>query len=190
VADGVRLRALARDDLPLLSRWLDREHVRRWWVGDAADVPTLERRYGPSIDGADPTRVFVILAGGRPVGIIQRYALADEPEWSDVLSVGIDLRGAAGIDYLVGEPSALGRGVATAAIRACVEETYAAGAATGVVVAVQQANSASWRALERAGFVRAWAGRLASDDPADAGPAYLYVHRRDGVMRPAGRAPR
>ncbi|HWB36124.1 MAG TPA: hypothetical protein VHA75_08875 [Rugosimonospora sp.] len=48
------------------------------------------------------------------------------------------------------------------------------------MAAPQLANVASWRALERAGFSRLWAGQLDSDDPADAGPAYVYA-----VDRPA-----
>jgi len=35
-----------------------------------------------------------------------------------------------------------------------------------VVVAVQQENRASWRALHEAGFRRTWAGTLDSDTPA------------------------
>ena len=47
-----------------------------------------------------------------------------------------------------------------------------------VVVDVQQANRPSWRALEKAGFHRVFAGTIDSDDPSDAGPAYVYVRRR------------
>ena len=47
-----------------------------------------------------------------------------------------------------------------------------------VVVAVQQADVASWMALEKAGFHRAWAGLLESNDPSDQGPAHLYMKRR------------
>jgi hypothetical protein len=43
----------------------------------------------------------------------------------------------------------------------------------------QQANIASWRALERAGYVRVRAGMIDSDDPSDAGPAFVYACYRD-----------
>ena len=49
---------------------------------------------------------------------------------------------------------------------------------TAVVVAVDQGNEASWRALQGANFLRAWAGVLGSDEPSDQGPSYLYVRRR------------
>lgn len=48
---------------------------------------------------------------------------------------------------------------------------------TGEVVAVQQANRRSWRALEKAGFERTWAGTIECDDSCDAGPNFVYVRR-------------
>ena len=47
-----------------------------------------------------------------------------------------------------------------------------------VAVAVQQANRRSWRALEKAGYDRVYAGTIDSDDPSDAGPSYTYLRRR------------
>jgi aminoglycoside 6'-N-acetyltransferase len=52
---------------------------------------------------------------------------------------------------------------------------------SAMVVAVQQGNPASWRALEGAGFERVWEGMLDSDDPSDEGPSFLY-----SMDRPAG----
>ena len=52
------------------------------------------------------------------------------------------------------------------------------GAYPNIVAAVQQGNRRSWRALEKAGFSRTWAGQLESDDPSDAGPSYVYVRAR------------
>jgi len=46
------------------------------------------------------------------------------------------------------------------------------------LVAVGQRNVASWRALEKAGYRRCWAGELISDDPSDEGPMYLYRRNR------------
>jgi RimJ/RimL family protein N-acetyltransferase len=47
-----------------------------------------------------------------------------------------------------------------------------------VVVAVQQDNPPSWRALEAAAFTRVWGGRLNTADPSDQGAGYLYLRRR------------
>ncbi len=46
------------------------------------------------------------------------------------------------------------------------------------MVDVDPANRRSWRALERLGFERVWEGDLDAEDPADAGPAVVYVLAR------------
>ena len=98
--DPITIRPLTRDDFPLLHRWLNADHVQTWWHGQPATPTTIERKYGPRVDGVEPTRVFVIQTAGRPVGIIQCYRHADHPAWNR--AVGI--RAAAGIDYLIGAP--------------------------------------------------------------------------------------
>jgi RimJ/RimL family protein N-acetyltransferase len=80
-----------------------------------------------------------------------------------------------GIDYFIGEEHETGRGVGSRAIRSFVDATLLTlRSSESVVVAVQQANVASWRALRRASCHRVWSGVLDSDDPSDQGPAHLY----------------
>jgi len=170
----VSFRPLTRADFPLLSMWIAAPHVAPWWREDASP-DAVERAYGPAVDGADPTEMFVAVVEGRDVGYAQRYLLDDYPDWSAALGV----TDAAGIDYLIGEADAIGTGAGSAmvdAFSAATLERYPG--IDCVAVAVQQANRRSWRALERAGFERVFAGTLASPDPSDDGPAYLYVRRR------------
>jgi aminoglycoside 6'-N-acetyltransferase len=168
-------RPLARADLAELSRWLAEPHVARWWR-DPSDLASVEAAYVPCIDGSDPAEVFVIEAAGRPAGLIQRYLVADDPAWDHAIrATGVVTGCAAGIDYLIGDPALTGHGYGTAAISRFTPMTFARyPEADAVVAAVQQANIASWRALERSGFSRWWAGQLDSTDPSDTGPAYLY----------------
>jgi aminoglycoside 6'-N-acetyltransferase len=185
---SVALRPMTRSDFPALLGWLRAPHVEAWfpWVhgdGDTATVDppaAIEAEYGPCIDGADPTELFVIEVDGRPVGFLQRYRISANPEWAAALRVAVDLVCAVGIDYAIGDVEATGRGVGTAAIGQLVDDTFARFPdVDGVVVAMQQANRASWRALEKGGFERRWAGLLDSPDPSDAGPSYVYVLPRD-----------
>jgi RimJ/RimL family protein N-acetyltransferase len=48
-----------------------------------------------------------------------------------------------------------------------------------IVVALQQENIASWRALEACGFRRVWQGHLVSADPSDQGPSFIYMAERN-----------
>lgn len=170
---NVSFRPLAAVDLPLLARWQSQPHVARWWR-QSSDLATMTTKYLPRIKGEVDTEVFVIVLDGRPVGLIQRYRHRAHPEWDRAVGIA----DAAGIDYYLGEPETVGRGIGSQAIRVFARDTLAHYADVHCVVAApQQANVASWRALEKAGFVREWAGILDSDDPSDEGPAYIYVLR-------------
>ncbi len=191
---------MSRDDFPALASWLRAPHVEAWfpWLhGETPVSDAVESEYGPCIDGDDPTEVFVIETDGERVGFIQRYRISDNPEWATALSVigdttaavgewaggeptgGVDLSAAVGFDYAIGELDATGRGVGREAIRQLLVETFRRNPEIDrVVVAMQQANRSSWRALEHVGFERRWAGLLDSPDPSDAGPSYIYVATR------------
>ena len=180
----VSFRPLCADDLPTLAGWLAQPHVAKWWR-EPADLAAVAAKYQPCLDGRDPTELFVIEVDGAAAGFIQRYLYADEPDSLEVLHpTGIPgAESAAGIDYLIGHHDLTGRGIGTAAISGFTRLTFARHPeASTVLVGVSQANTASWRALEKAGFTRCWAGELASDDPSDEGPQYLY--RKDRSSTP------
>jgi aminoglycoside 6'-N-acetyltransferase len=177
---------MTREDFPALATWLRTSHVEAWfpWLhGDTDPRAAVEAEYGPCIDGRDPTELFVIVAEGQPVGFIQRYRISDNPSWAAALSAALtaagDTSAAVGFDYAIGELDATGRGVGSEAIRQLLADTFGRYPdVDSVIVAMQQANRPSWRALERVGFERRWAGLLDSSDPSDAGPSYIYAIRR------------
>lgn len=171
----VGFRSLDRGDLPQLYAWLRAPHVAKWWRDVPADLDVVEAEYGPCIDGEDPTELFVVQEDGRDIGMIQRYLIADEPEWWPAFDGIVDVSNAAGIDYLIGEPSAVGKGVGTEMVRAFVADVFDWRPVDSIVVTVQQSNPASWRILEKSGFTRVWSGELDSPDPSDEGPEHVYV---------------
>jgi aminoglycoside 6'-N-acetyltransferase len=185
---ALTVRPLTRADLSRVSQWLAEPHVAEWWR-DPGDPAAVADAYLPCIDRTDPTEVFVIEVEGQAAGLIERYLVADDPEWNRAIqATGAVTRCAAGIDYLIGEAAACGRGYGTAAISLITALTFRRyPGADAIVAAPQQANVGSWRALERAGYQRWWSGLLESSDPSDAGPAYLYGIRRP-PSAPAGRA--
>src|SRR3954463_12286662 len=172
----VELRPLRRADLPLLCRWLADPLVARWW-NDPSTPEAVEAQFGPSIDGADPTAVYLGVHAGRPFGLVQLYAFADEPEsLAELATVCPVPPGALSIDYLIGEPSARGRGLGAGMIAAAVARGFADHpAAQDVLVPVVLGNEASWRALRRAGATWYAQGRLTPDNPID--PPDHVVHR-------------
>jgi aminoglycoside 6'-N-acetyltransferase len=185
-------RPLERSDLDLLADWLGRPHVSPWWR-EPADPAAVEAAYGPMIDGSDRTEGFIAVREGRPLAFLQRYRFDDNPEWQGVVAEALaegagaagggggrhEIGPSAGIDYLIGDQTMTGRGLGRQMIAAFVDLTWRRYPdITAVIVAVDQGNEASWRALQGADFLRTWAGVLNSDDPSDEGPSYLYVRRR------------
>ena len=180
MATSTSFRPLTSDDLPLLADWLGRPHVERWWR-EAADLKSVRCRYGPLIEGSDPSEAFLWVVDGEPIGYVQRYLLDDNPEWRAAVAPGLGHAVGAGIDYLIGVETLIGKGLGRRMITDFVSASWLRYPAIGAVIAaVQQDNVASWRALEGAGFHRAWTGNLESEDPSDAGPSYLYRTRRPG----------
>jgi aminoglycoside 6'-N-acetyltransferase len=86
------------------------------------------------------------------------------------------------MDYFVGEPDMRGRGIGAGMIAALVARTWPAYPDAGeIIVPVAAGNAASWRALERAGFVRIGEGELEPDNPIDPPDHVIYA-----IHRPAG----
>ncbi|MBV8160370.1 MAG: GNAT family N-acetyltransferase [Acidimicrobiia bacterium] len=148
----VSFRRLVDQDLPLLHRWLNEPGVVRWWEGDDVSWEAVVRDYGSA--NPDPVEHWLAVLDHEPIGWIQSWATADEPdEAAQWWELGLD-HTAAGIDYLIGEPARRGRGLGSAMIRSFVADIV-----FGMHPSRTQAgadphvdNVASWRALEKAGF--------------------------------------
>ncbi|GCD97022.1 GNAT family N-acetyltransferase [Embleya hyalina] len=173
-----RFRRVLRADFPLLASWLSRPHVRRWWNHET-EPEAVARDFGDAADGLEPSEDLLALRDGTPVGLVQRSRLADYPEYLAEFEEFIEVPAeSVTIDYLVGDPGLVGRGVGTAMIRAVVADTWAARARTpAIVVAVAAGNIASWRVLERVGFTRVGEGAMEPDNPVD--PPLHYLYRLD-----------
>lgn len=148
----IKFRRLTDDDLPLMHRWLNEPGVVKWWEGDDVSWEGVVRDYGSA--NQEDAEHWLALLDGREIGWIQCWETSGSPEecehWWEL---GVD-RSAAGIDYLIGDPSLRGQGVGPAMIRAFVDQVVFGThpewnqAAAGPY----EANTASWRALEKAGF--------------------------------------
>ena len=155
-------------DFPLLARWLSHPHVARWWNHEwSADA--VERDFGPSARGEEPNEDWLAFLDGRPIGLLQRCWWRDYPEYlAEVTPVYAPPSTAVSLDYLIGEPDDVGRGLGTSMIAAFTARTWVdLPESSCVVVPVAAANRASWRALEKAGFVPVAEGELEPDNPID-----------------------
>jgi aminoglycoside 6'-N-acetyltransferase len=165
---SLTFRRVTRDDFPLLAQWLANPHVVRWWNHETSPE-AVERDFGASADGTEPSEDFLFLVDGVPAGLIQRSRLADYPEELEAFAQLTDVpEGAVIVDYFIGAEEHTGQGLGTAMIAAMIERTWTDLPGTpAVLVAVVAANRNSWRALERAGLRRVAEGPMEPDNPID-----------------------
>jgi aminoglycoside 6'-N-acetyltransferase len=162
------VRAMSRGDLPDVVRWRAAEHVRTWFTPGAPTVEYVEAKYGERIDGMSPTRMWVVEVNGRSVGFVQDYRIGDYPDYA---VLGPDPE-AVGVDYLIGEPAWVGRGLGPRMLSAWMRRARARfPAATSFFAAPDHRNAASRRILGKAGFTEG----LWFDEPQDDGTVTTHV---------------
>jgi len=146
----VSLRAMTRGDLPDVVRWRRSDHVRRWWTAEGEPTPeAVEARYAPRIDGMTPTRMWVVEVNGRSVGFVQDYRIGDYPDYA---VLGPDPQ-AIGVDYLIGDPAWLGRGVGVSMLWEWMHRSRRRFPdAASYFAAPDHRNAASLRLLAKVGF--------------------------------------
>ncbi|MGW7395984.1 GNAT family N-acetyltransferase [Streptomyces cyaneofuscatus] len=168
-------RRLTEDDFLLLISWLGQPHVARWWNHETS-VEAVRRDFGPAVRGEEPSEELLAHLDGTPVGLLQRCRLADYPEYLVEVATLVEVpSGAMTMDYLIGEPQLVGRGIGPRMIRSALQAIWDEHSdAPCVLVPVSVANRASWRALEKAGMRRVAEGELEPDNPVDGRAHYLY----------------
>lgn len=165
-------RPLHLDDFELMHRWLNEPGVVEWWEGDDVSPDAVRRHYFTEVE--EGVEHWLALEDDRPFGWIQCYPVtSDLEECGPWFALGVPDT-AAGIDYLLGDPSDRGRGLGSAMISAFVDEVVFGRHAdwTHVAAGPFSANAGSWGALARAGFDHI--GII--EDPA--GPCHLMMRSR------------
>jgi len=149
----LEFRPLTRDDLSRLLQWHNAPHAAEWFADGPRDIAAAEAKYGPRIDGVAPVRVEVVEIDGIAAGYLQRYLTRDHPEYA----VAARDNDAAAIDYLIGEPRLVERGIGTRMIWHYVRDVVfpAYPRVPRIIASPDARNTRSIRALEKAGFTRA-----------------------------------
>jgi RimJ/RimL family protein N-acetyltransferase len=146
--DFIFFRPLARTDFQLLLRWLNEPHVTAWWH-EPLNLEQIEAKYGPRIDGTEPTHVFLIECEQRPIGWIQWYRWADYPQHARQLGAEPT---SAGLDLAIGESEMIGKEIGPGAIQKFAAKIFADPEISGILTDPEENNERSLRAFQKAGF--------------------------------------
>ena len=158
---SISFRPLCRSDFPLLQKWLSAPHVAAWW-NESADLASIEAKYGPRVDGVEPTQVFVIEEAGKPIGWIQWYLWCAYSAHAH--QVGAEAA-SAGIDLAIGELSKTGLGLGPVAIRDFITKVvFANPRVNAVIVDPDERNLRSLIAFKKAGFTPVSTTQLAGEN--------------------------
>jgi RimJ/RimL family protein N-acetyltransferase len=112
---------LAESHFPLLLKWLETPHVKKWWDQDVAYTMDLVReKYSSYIKGyklvdgqQKPIQGFIIHNNQNPIGYIQIYNAYDFPRSKTLSGLSANL---GAFDIFIGEESALQQGLGSKAI--------------------------------------------------------------------------
>jgi RimJ/RimL family protein N-acetyltransferase len=148
-------RELTESHFYLLLKWLEAEHVKRWWDPDVHwTYELISKKYSDYIKGyklvhgiPKPIHAYIISAAEQIIGYIQLYNAYDFPRSKPLKDLPASL---AAFDVLIGEPDYLQCGIGTSAITAFLNQ-YAT-SYTHIFADPDNNNFAAIRAYEKAGF--------------------------------------
>ncbi len=146
-SEEITFKHLAKSDLPLLTTWLNKPHVKAWW-DEHLTPDEIKEQYASRI-GDQIVVPFMVYLDEKPIGFIQYYDAAKEGGgwWPD------EVEGTIGIDQFIGEENYMGRGYGTKIIAAFVRKLFEDPAVKKIILDVSPKNVKAIHCYEKVGFV-------------------------------------
>lgn len=118
---AITFKPLNESHFPLLLKWLESPHVKKWWVQDVTyTIGLVREKYSSYVKGykleggvQKPIQAFIIYSDQNPVGYIQIYNAYDFPRSKPLLGLPSNL---GAFDIFIGEAAALQQGLGSKAI--------------------------------------------------------------------------
>ncbi len=101
----------------MICDWRNRPHMR-FYQKAPLSLDDAYARLMPRIRGEDDCLAHVASLNGRPFGYVQCYLIMDSPDYAREIGVSDGV----GLDYFIGEPELIGRGLGRAMLAAYLRE--------------------------------------------------------------------
>jgi len=142
------LRPFNDDDIYLLTSWLNKDYILKWYH-DADDwLAEINERHG----AYSWIRHFIVMDTITPIGFCQYYDCynaRDMEDWYSVTTPGDTFS----IDYLIGDEAYLGKGCGKAIVRILSDTIQTMESAKQIIVQPEIGNHASNHVLMANGYV-------------------------------------
>ncbi len=160
----ITFQKLTTHHFPLLMKWLETPHVKKWWDTEKLwSIECIHQKYDSYVQGyktlatnaskarlTGPIHAHIIYADEKPIGYIQFYNAQDFPR-EPAQDLCLLPHNCAAIDWYIGDPDYLGKGIGPNALIAFLTE-YVFPTFDAVFVDPDTANTNAIRAYEKAGF--------------------------------------
>ncbi len=141
---------MSEDDIPLVCDWRNRPHMRRFYQKTSLSLEEARVKLLPRARGEDPTLAHIACLDGAPFGYVQSYLIMDSPDYAEEIGVCDGV----GMDYFIGEPALIDRGLGRAMLSTYLREILFPSfpEQRRCVVCFETANAASGAVLRSIGF--------------------------------------
>lgn len=146
----MRFRPITEVDIPLLHRWRNTPHVSQWWDPPHPTLEEVRAEYQAYIRPGFPLQAYLVLDDTRPFGYIQRWRVADFPDYRPFVRLDNE---EVGIDVFIGEPEDLHKGHGVRLMRQFIREyVFHQPVVPACIIDPLPENKAAIRAYEKVGF--------------------------------------
>lgn len=149
---SLQLRPLEQADFVLLHNWLNRPHLRPFYMQRAVSMDYVSKKFAPRLDGDHATKCVIAAENEQPFGYMQWYLNRSFPEYGAAVIGRMD---GVSIDYFIGDEGFIGRRLGASMLSALVMQTRSNLEAKDRIFHIAHGNE-NLRAIactKRAGFV-------------------------------------
>ncbi|MEM1484687.1 GNAT family N-acetyltransferase [Oscillospiraceae bacterium PP1C4] len=143
--EKLRLRLLNDEDVELFAKWVQKDHVAKWYEQPMDWIDEINKRHSEF----NWLHHYIVAYDDKDIGFCQYYEYKQSgEEWHG----DIEINGTYSIDYLIGDTEYLRKGFGKAIVKKLMEMIIAEPNAERIIVEPDPDNAASCNTLLSAGF--------------------------------------